>query len=275
MNILVLTDFSKPSEAGVSLAMDMMKNHGASITIFHCLSEETSVDFQFGPNYKIKLADTSNSDAPDWLKKWNDYAVTMGQNIRFHISGGSLVKSVESYCNQHKVDLIIMGSSGKNKAKTWGSNTQDMVAHIHHPLLIVKSKPISTTFNKVVFASAFIEKDKKSFLIFKDLIPLPDDAEIHLLCIDKESFFSQPTPLIQEVMNDFVHLSRPYFTKKHFYQDFNVKSGIRHFSEELSPDLIVMSNSMKKKFRHLIFGNDAVNIAYDSEYPVLIINYPG
>ncbi|NNF32720.1 MAG: universal stress protein [Saprospiraceae bacterium] len=274
MNILVLTDFSQPSEAGVSLAMDMMKTHGASVTIFHCLTEETFVDFQLGPKHKLKLADTSDPDAPDWLKKWNDIAKELGQNMRFLISGGSLVKSVNSYCNRQKVDLIIMGSSGKSKAKTWGSNTQDMVTHIHHPLLIVKSKPISSIFNKVIFASSFTEKDKKSFLIFKDLIPLPDDAEIHLLCIDKESFFSQPTPLIQEVMNDFAHLSRPYSTKKHFYQDYNVKSGIRNFSKELSPDMIVMSNSMKKKIKHLIFGNDAVNIAYDSEYPVLIINHP-
>lgn len=273
MNILVLTDFSRPSEAGVSLAMDMMKIHGALVTIFHCLTEETYVDFQLGPDHKLILADSYNPEVSDKLNTWNETAKEYKRNIRFLISGGKLVKSVNKYCNKHNVDMIIMGSSGKSNAKTWGSNTQDMVTNVNYPILIVKSKPVSPLFKKILFASAFTEKEKKSFLIFKDLLPLPHNAEIHLLCINKESYFSQPTPLIREVMNDFVQLSRPYSAKKHFYQDFKVESGIRNFSEELMPDLIVMSNTSKKNFKHLLFGNDAVNVAYDSEYPVLIINH--
>jgi nucleotide-binding universal stress UspA family protein len=275
MNILVLTDFSRPSTAGIALAMDMIKNHKAKVTIFHCLTEDTFVDFQLGPDHKYKLTETGNPDAPDWLKKCSEEAMEMDHNIRFIFSGGSLVKSVNSYCNSHSVDLIIMGSSGRSKAKTWGSNTEEMVTHVHYPILIVKTEPDSSIFKKVVFASGFTEKEKKSFLIFKDLMPLPREAEIHLLCIDKESFFSQPTPLMKEVMKDFEQLARPFNTQKHFYQDYNVKAGIRNFSDKLSPDLIVMSNKNKKSIKHLIFGNDAVSVAYDSEYPVLIINFPG
>ena len=274
MNILVLTDFSAPSEAGISLALDFVERHQAMVTIFHCLTDETYLDFQLGTERDIKLLDSSNSDAPDWIKRWNEHAKALNASIRLMISGGTLVTSVNTYCKENEVDLIIMGSSGKSQAKAWGSNTEKMVKDSEFPILVVKTKPVQSVFHKIVFASSFTEKEKKSFLLFKDLLPLKEDTEIHLLCIDKESFFSQPTPLIKEVMADFKDLAKPFKAYKHFYQDYNVKAGIRNFTEELSPDLIIMSNKEKKRLKHLLLGNDAVNIAYESRYPVLIMNYP-
>ena len=272
MNILVLTDFSAPSEAGVEFALMMMKDHSISATVFHCLTEEAYLDFHFDQENQFKILESSNLHAYQWLSKWSTHINDNGDKVRLLISGGELVKSVNTYCDNHDVDLIVMGSSGRHKSSGWGSNTQEVVKNVACPVLVVKDSPAKSTFEKVVFASAFTKKDKESFIRFKELIPLSDNAEIHLLCVDTESFFLQPTALVSQVMSDYEQLALPFSAKKHFYQDYNVKAGIRHFSESIDPDLIVMSNKARKPIKRLLMGNDAVSVAHHSEYPVLVIN---
>ena len=75
-------------------------------------------------------------------------------------------------------------------------------------------------------------------------------------------------------MDDFVEIAKPVKAKKHFYQDYSVRAGIRHFTEELKPSLVVMSNKVRKPVKRMLFGNDALEVAHTSRYPVLIINYP-
>jgi hypothetical protein len=106
-----------------------------------------------------------------------------------------------------------------------------------------------------------------------NLLSFSPSAIFYLLAINTESYFGQPAPLMNEAMEDFIELASPYRCEKRFYRDYNVNAGIRHFAEEVNPNLIVMSDKHKKPLKHLIFGHEAVKVASQADYPVLIIDY--
>ena len=81
---------------------------------------------------------------------------------------------------------------------------------------------------------------------------------IHLLEVNTYGWFSQPYVLAKELMNDFAQLCPPLPCKKHFYRDYSVDAGIRHFAEKVNADLIVISNYNQHPIRRIFQGSSVL-----------------
>ena len=274
--ILVLTDFSLTSIEAIKSAFKLSIQYGGQITIYHNMTEGTRIRINLNEQNKNALYHLENGTQAKLLQEWQKWGEKHDRKITFISSGGKIVDFVLKYCNEQQPDLIVMGSDGKSNRpeKPWGSTTENMVKNIDYPILIIKKAINDLPFNEIVYASSFNKKEEQSFHYYLRLLPPGSTATIHLLCIDTEHFFTQPSALIKEVMDDYQKIALPLKTEKHFYKDYNVRAGIRHFNRALKPDIIVMSNKVKKHIKHVILGNDTVEIAQASQFPVLIINYP-
>lgn len=274
-NILVLTDFSEVANFGISTAVQLALTNEAKIHILHNMENDEFIEINLGKENYYRIGNVSDQQLDMILNEWNQIAEEKKLSFYYRATGSDLIENIKKFIIQQDIDLVIMGATGKGKKwqQEWGSTTEKVIKNINIPVLIVKEHDDEFILKTIVFASSFDAIEKETFRKFLQLIPLEKDATIHLLTINTESYFTQPSLLAKEAMNDYKEIARPIHTKTHFYRDYNINSGIRHFNDQIKPDLVVMSNKIKKPIKHILVGNEAVKLANRSTFPVLIMDY--
>ena len=128
-------------------------------------------------------------------------------------------------------------------------------------------------FDKVVFASSFLENERVPFLQFKDFVKhfVP---EIHLVEIHTSSLLDPPYFLSHEAMEEFRSLCAPFRCETHIHRNFNVERGIRAFAEEVGARLIGISNHNRHPLKRMLAGSNVEALINHSSIPVLSIDYP-
>jgi nucleotide-binding universal stress UspA family protein len=206
---------------------------------------------------------------------WRKLSAMHNVEAKYIIGGGMIQDAVNDIIQRYDVDIIIMGSHGRGqKNETWGSTTIQIVKQVDLPTLVIKQPLSDVKFDHIVYASTFNVEDRKDFTHFLQLIQPTEDTQIHLLSIDTSNYFSQPTIVMKEAMKDFIDLAYPHQCEAHFYPDYSVDAGIRHFIEEQNPDLLVMSNKHDKPIRHALRGNHTIKSIKDYAIPILSIDFP-
>ena len=274
-SILALTDYSTLSEFAITAAFKLAKQYGAELTIFHNSMAGELIEYGVEHDLQIKTIEPNSEDNTSNLVAWNALATEHKIQPTILFGSGKILKNIDHIVQKYDIDIIIMGSTGAGGKKEylWGSNTQRVVENVDCPVLIIKKEMSDYRLDNIVFASSFNKEDKEVFSYFLNLINPPKDAIIHLLTVDTDSFFNQPSPLMKEVFKDYQKLAQPYKTEAHFYQGYSVDAGIRKFLHEVNPDILVMSNRFNKPIKHALQGNETLRAVNHSEFPVLTIDY--
>ncbi len=275
-NILVPTDFSACATYATEVAFELAAVHKACIHLY------TRIDIPEKWHNMSDMEKEANSEAlqntrnievllNDWKRKANAQGIAM----KMYYSGGKFLKNVEQYVEEQEIDFIVMGSYGTSGKSDYfiGSNTQKVIRMVHCPVLVIKNRPDQKPIKKVVFASNFIEKEKRAFQYLLDFIA-PLKPEIHLLEVNTSSWFGQPYILVKSAMEDFKEMCKPLTCKTHFYKDWSVDAGIRNFSEEIGADLIAISNQVRSPLKRILSGSNVEALVNHAELPVLSIDFP-
>lgn len=275
-NILVPTDFSACAAFATEAAFELAAIHQATIHLYN------KVDI---PEKWINWSNEEKEANPEALHKvknaiilldsWKQKAIEKGISINTFYSGGNLLKNIQHYVAEKDIDFIVMGSHGAGGKNDYliGSNTQKVVRLVHCPVLVIKNKPSESPIRKVVFASEFNQEEKKAFHYLLDLVR-PLQPEIHLVQINTSSWFGQPYVLVKSVMEDFKQMCGDLKCFTHFYKDWSVDAGVRHFSEEIDADLIVLSNQLRHPIKRLFRGSNVEALVNHADLPVLSIDFP-
>lgn len=124
-NILLPTDFSKPSEAAAARAMELAKACGAQVNVL------TVVDY-VPPGYvRIDLPDASAQDLAeraraalsDWVKRLGIAAANQWVEV------GPAKREIIRVAKDNRVDLIVMGSHGERGLGRLLGSTTNAVLH--------------------------------------------------------------------------------------------------------------------------------------------------
>lgn len=271
-SILALTDFSPIAMHGVEAGLKFAEELRAELTILYAEKDGFTIDANLNDKQELPHL-IKNLSHKEQINEWIRLSEGLPK-VNLKLENKSFEIAFIQLLQKTDFDIIIMSSTGKGSSKEyWGSTTEMVVSEARIPVLILKDALQETSFHKILFASSFDEDEKRCFQIMKELIPISKKANIHLLSINTESYFTQPSSLIMEVMEDYKEMAMPINSEVHFFRDYNVDAGIRHFADELKPDLIVMSDKNKKPVKHLLMGHDALKVASMSKFPVLILDY--
>ena len=273
-HILTLTDFSSIAENAVASAFVFASKYNCALTIYHNSNEGSYSTYHLSSNAKMNYTTVDKKDkAP--ITKWKEKARKLDIEAKFIIGNGELRKNVEHLIIDRKIDLVIMGSTGAGGKDEyiWGSNTEEIINEIDCPVLVIKKPMTDYRIDNIVFASSFDLKEREVFQYALDLLTPPQDCIIHLLSIDTLSFFTQPTAIMKEAMKNYESIAKPYKAVSHFYKDYSIDSGIRHFLEEIKPDLLIMSNKHSNPIKKFIKGSNTIRAVNHADFPVLTIDY--
>lgn len=276
MKILVPTDFGKYAGYATQVAKNIALKCDGEIHFYHSADipddwEDLSAEDRYldEANNQIAIAVGKKLEA---LK-----SDCLEQNIKseIHYTGGHFLKNIHEVLEEIKFDLIVMGSHGVSSKEEWflGSKTQKVVRKFHLPTLVVKRAPEKEEFNEVVYTSEMLSRDEEGFRHFLDFIAPFNPQTVHLLMVNTGSYFSQPSILVKESLNRFKSIAAEYNCVPHFYSDYNIEAGIRHFSEEYNVDLIGLSNLYSNKFKRIFQGSVVEMVVNHSDAPVYVIDY--
>ncbi len=273
--ILVPTDFSKTAATATDVAFDIAKRSGASIVLLHVIEEVTGGSFNVAGQvsysnmeeklFTIEMIKKAKAQMAKVVKDPKYAAVKVDGELRL----GNPFHGMRTIITDQKVDLVVMGTAGRTAPSSMliGSNTEKVIRNSHCPVLTVQSKPATSDFKNIAYATA-MSKDEEIFSRIVKRTQQIYDSTIHLVRVNTPGDFQR-----DQVVKDYMDKFAKKMGLKHYtinvYNDLTIEEGIIRFSDAINADLIAMATHGRSGFAHVIAGSVAEDVANHSKRPVL------
>lgn len=276
MKILVPTDFSECADFALNAACQFALIMDSDITLFHV----ADLPDEFGAkssddSLAERVQERMKNNIDELMSQREAMAGSVGVKLHKESCFGSFTESLIDYDKEHQFDLVVMGSYGASGKQEWfiGSNTQKLVRKLRKNILVIKNPISNLRFNKVMFPSNLTETDREAFVEFLEFLKIFKTKEVHILAVNTSGWFNQPTPIMLELLKDFKALATgDYDCQTHYYSDYSVEAGIRHFAEKYEIDLVGISNIGRSPIKRLFQGSNVEMLINHSEIPILVID---
>ncbi len=274
--ILVPVDFSKTSSIAFDVAFDIAKKDKAEIIALHVVEEITQESYRITGEwrkadwedrmYTFELLKRSKAQLEKLVKDPKYSAVTVTGELRV----GNAYHGITTIVSEQKVDLIIMGTKGQTKLAEMviGTNTQKVVRLSRCPVLTVQTKPATTNFKNIVYATS-MSKDEE---VFSKMIKRTQEiynSTIHLVHINTPASFQRDRVVLDAMQKFAKKLQLKNYTLN-VYSDLSEEDGIIYFADSIKADLIGMATHGRTGFAHILAGSIAEDVVGRSlKCPVL------
>jgi nucleotide-binding universal stress UspA family protein len=273
--ILVPTDFSKHAQTSVDVAADIARRSGATLILLHVVEEATDGSFNVEGEasmgsvedrlYNIRLIQSARKQLERAVNDANYKDIQVDGLLRV----GNPFHGMRTIVTENKVDLVVMGKSGKTKMQELliGSNTEKIVRLAKCPVLTVNKKPARTDFRNIVYATA-MDKDETVFARIVKRAQQLYNSTIHLVRINTPGDF-QRDHIAKDDMQKFArNISLKNYTIN-VYNDVNVEEGVIRFADSIDAEMIAMATHGRTGFAHVIAGSVAEDVVGHAKRPVL------
>lgn len=275
MKILVPTDFSIIAYEAFEVAIKIAGLTEGEVILFHSLEFPENWDKE-DPKSPLYLHAVSEQEkAVKVMKAWQKDGEQIDVEVNSIIGTTSFIKALKSKVEELNIEMIIMGSYGVSGISEWyiGSNAQKVVRSLHIPIMVVKEPIHSIDFKNVMFATDLNSEDKNAMKAFIKFLKPFNPESFHILAINTFGYFSQPTIVMTEVLKEFEGMVTEFPVKSHYYKNYSVQKGIRHFSEENNISLIGISNHERHPIKRIFQGSNVEMLINHAHIPVLAIDY--
>jgi nucleotide-binding universal stress UspA family protein len=274
--ILVPTDFSKPATIALDVAAEIAAKAGAELTLLHVIEEavansmnvEGQVVADAGWEEKLftmKLIEKGKKQ----MAKLLESPKLKGLKVKDELRVGSPYHGMNAIITEKKVDLVVMGTSGRSDLEQMiiGSNTEKVVRTAHCPVLTLHTKPATTNFKSIVYATS-MDKQEETFSRVVRTTQRLYDSTIHLVRINTPGNF-QRDAVVKKYMQDFAKRLQLKNYTLNVFNDVNEEEGIVYFADSINADLIAMSTHGRTGFAHVLAGSIAEDVVNHARRPVL------
>lgn len=268
MKIIVPTDFSDCSKIAIRFAEGFARQLQAELILLHVLPN-------VGPTIGRQPSDHFKQELLEWAEKQFsalEAEITAdGFTLRHQIAHGAGVeKVVESFVQEHAIDMVIMGSKGASGLKKvlLGSNTVDVINHCSVPVVVVPEHAISTPITHLLYASDLKNLDEE----VKALVPYA-----RLLQATIKIIHVPPTEYKEHI--DTEKLLQTQRQKTNYQaieiellEGEDVASTIEQYAAASHGEILAMfthqTSFLEQLFRHSITRE----IVWHNQIPLLVIN---
>jgi nucleotide-binding universal stress UspA family protein len=274
--ILVPTDFSKSAQLAIDVASDIAKKAHAELILLHVVEEiagnSFSVKSQIEPSdnwedkiFTMRLIEKGKKALAKVAADLTAAGVRTKQELRL----GTPFHGMRTIITEHKVDLVVMGTSGNTKLDEAiiGTNTEKVVRHANCPVLTVQKKPATSDFKNIVYATSMSEDEEVFSRIVRKTQQMYDST-IHLVRINTPGNFQRDAQVKKYMQNFAKKLQLKNFTLNVF-NDLSEEEGIVYFADSINADMIAMATHGRTGFAHVLAGSIAEDVVSHAKRPVL------
>jgi nucleotide-binding universal stress UspA family protein len=269
--ILVPCDFSKQAINAFRFALDCSRKSGGEVHLVHIIELPVLHDsvlmpvLSFEEAYFNELRDNSNVEYEKLIKKHKEAGDRVSSSTQF----GNPSRMILEYINEHKIDLVVMGTKGVSGAKEYliGSNTEKIVRSSPVPVVAVKSYPRVEFVRNIIFPNTLQTETQEDLVMKVKALQEFFKAHLHIVFINTPSNFTPDLVTNKRLMA---------FTKRFLFKNFSVhvfndiheEDGIIHFASHLKADMIAMGTHGKMGLAHIVSGSIAEDVVNHVEIPI-------
>jgi len=273
--ILVPTDFSKTASVALDVAADIAKKAGSELILLHVVEEAAGNSFNAEGQvsegnmmdrlFTLKLIEKAKKQLEKTVQDPRYSSIEVNGELRV----GNAFHGMRTIIAEHKVDLVVMGTSTHTKLEEMliGTNTEKVVRSTKCPVLTVNKKPVSTNFKNIVYATA-LAKDEEVFSKIVKRSQQLYNSTIHLVRINTPGDFQRDS-VVKDAMDRFAKKIGLKNYTINVYNDLNVEEGIIRYADSVDADMIAMATHGRTGFAHVIAGSVAEDVVSHAKRPVL------
>jgi len=274
--ILVPTDFSQPAQWAAEVAASIAAKANATLVLLHVVEQPTEGSFnvegetKYGGDmeerlFTMKLIEKSKQQ----LEKAAEKAEELGARVVTELRMGNPFHGIHAIISEHRVDLVVMGTSGKSKFEEVliGSNTEKVVRYSKCSVLTVHEKPKGFNLKNIVYATSLSDREK----LFARVVTKAQEmygATVHLVRINTPAVF-QPDHIVKKAMSSFASTLKLKNYTSNTFSDYNEEQGIINFANSVNADMIAMATHGRTGIGHILAGSIAEDVVNHARKPVL------
>jgi nucleotide-binding universal stress UspA family protein len=279
-NILIPTDFSKEADYALDFAIEMAKSTQIKLHLLHVIESPSAYEGSFnvegevahdGPAEEIVFTKALVAQARKKMEILKAKVIAAKVHGHSHMQMGNPFRSVLDMVDEHKMDMIIMGTKGSHGIDEVmvGSNTEKVVRNATVPVLAIKADISKSSMRNIVFASEFNDSLINVMPMVKEIQKM-FNSKLNLLRINTPNDF-HTSRTMRKQMTDFAEKNKLENYTINTYADIIEEDGIVYFAEEINADLIIMPTHGRKGLMHLLSGSIAEDIVNHAKRPVMTI----
>lgn len=272
--ILVPTDFSTNSKAGLRFAIQLATQQEYELTFFHSYYTTNLRSLS-----KVDFADYEKKEVDKIQKKLNQFVESVYRemdvaaiNKKCVIHSGVLADSnIREYAQKNKFDFICISTRGSGKLKKiFGTNTSSLITHSIVPIIVVPHNYRRSEIKSVIYASDLlnIKNELKKVIEFTTALK----AKVEIL------HFNYPTEITtnKNTIEELVKKNSKHNIKLHI-ENINLAdsliSNLKAAIKRSKPSMMIMFTQQNRNFFDKIFHSSiAVNYSFNVKVPLLVFN---
>ncbi|PIF62627.1 MULTISPECIES: universal stress protein [Flavobacterium] len=272
--ILVTTDFSSNSKAGLRFAIQLASQHKFELTFFHSyyMANLTSLS-------NLAFADYERKEADKIQKKLNQFVASVYRdmdvvsiNKKCIINSAVLADSnIREYAQENKFSFICISTRGSGKLKKiFGTNTSSLISHSTVPVIAVPQNYRRSEIKSVIYASDLVNLENELKKVIEFTKPLKAKVEI--------LHFNFPAEITtnKNTIDELVKKNSKHNIKLHI-ENINLAksliSNIEAVIKQSKPSMMIMFTQQNRSFfDKIFFSSNSANYSFKAKVPLLVFN---
>lgn len=271
--ILVTTDFSPNSKAGIRFAIQLASQHNYELTFFHShhLAKPT------GWNDKV-YATFEKTESEKIRKKLGDFVRAVYRSTRIKpgqircVSRSSFVadSNIMNYAVEGKFSFICISRSGEGKfTKLFGTNTTNLVEQSEVPVIAVPNNYRRSKISDMLFAADLSDINNELQQVVDFARPIA--ARIKLLHFKEVSDTADDLAKMEKAVGQF-HKDAIQLQVEDYDYSGTLISNMEKVIEKSKLSMLVMFSQQKRGFLEKLFRtSNASALSLHSKLPLLIL----
>lgn len=270
--ILVTTDFSANSKAGLRFAIQLASQMPIELTFFHSyhIAKPTSWGEKTFSTYE-------NNEATKIKRKLDNFVngVYDGMGVvpgKFHtVIRSSFItdSNIMKYAADNKFDFICISRRGSGKVKKiFGTNTSNLIIHSEVPVIAVPNTYRSTKVSSVLYASDLANLEEEIGQVVDFAKPL--GAGIELLHLNYPSDIEYNATIIENTIRKFPK-SHIKYRIENINLVYNLVTNIQSVIKKIKPSILVMFTDQNQGFFEKLFlSSSSAKFSLNTSVPLLV-----
>lgn len=272
--ILVTTDFSVNSKAGLRFAIQMASQHKYELTFFHCyhILKPTSWSEARGNAYEKEEAYKIQGQLNHFVDRIYKTMNIIPKNIKCVIESSIITyAAIREYAYKYKFNYICISTRGAgNFGRLFGTNTSNLINFSDVPVIAIPDSYRAKTIARILYASDLtsLENELKKVVGFSK----PLKAKVELLHFTSSSEVISDSKIIDIAVKTF----SKYYIKLEIEKPKPLESLVSNLESAIKkyrPSLLIMFTQQNRTFFEKLFlPSKSAEYSFNAKVPLLVYN---
>lgn len=272
--ILVTTDFSAHSKAGLRFAIQLATQFKFELTFFHSyfIMRPSSWNDKTFNEYEKVEANKIQKKLNRFTESVYKSMAVVPQKIDCKIKKSVYTENnIIEYAREHKFDYICISTRGAGKLKKiFGTNTSNLINHSNIPVIAVPHNYRKSKVKSILYASDLtsLESELKKVAGFAE----PLNAKVELLHFNSIPKSIADSEMIVKVVKKFPKCNiKPHL--KNVSLENTLISNIETAIKKSKPSLLIMFTQQNKNFyESILLPSKSAEYSFHPKIPLLVFN---